>query len=97
MIDQGIVVLGIPIPSSSPVFLTVIAVHVVAGLTCVISGVVAMLSAKRFGRHPTAGTVYFWSLAVVFASMTVLSAMRLPLFPSFRGDQRPQRLLCAAE
>jgi hypothetical protein len=32
MTDQGIVVLGIPIPSSSPVFLSIVAVHVAAGL-----------------------------------------------------------------
>jgi hypothetical protein len=63
--DQGIVVLGIPIPSSSPVFLTVVAVHVMAGLGCVIAGAIAMLSAKRIGRHPSAGTVYYWNLVVV--------------------------------
>jgi hypothetical protein len=37
-----------------------------------------MLSSKRAGRHPSAGTVYYWSLAVVFVSMTVLSIMRWP-------------------
>jgi hypothetical protein len=76
--DQGIVVLGIPIPSSSPIFLTVVGVHVAAGMTCVIGGAVAMLSPKRAGRHPSAGTVYYWSLAVVSGSMTVLSIMRWP-------------------
>ena len=76
MADHGIVVLGIPIPSSSPVFLAIVAVHVAVGLACVIAGLVAMLSAKRPGRHPVAGTTYYWSLAVVFASMSVLSAMR---------------------
>ena len=78
MTDQGIVVLGIPIPSSSPVFLTTLAVHVLAGLLCVIAGAVAMLSSKRAGRHPSAGTVYYWSLVVVFVSMTVLSIIRWP-------------------
>ena len=69
---------GIPIPSSSPVFLGVVAVHVAAGLTCVIAGAIAMLSAKRAGRHPSAGTVYYWSLVIVFISMTILSALRWP-------------------
>lgn len=78
MTDQGIVILGIPIPSTSPVFLAFVAVHVVVGLACVIAGLVAMLSAKRPGRHPVAGTTYYWSLALVFASMSVLSAMRWP-------------------
>jgi hypothetical protein len=76
--DQGIVVLGIPIPSSSPVFLTVVAVHVAAGLSCVIAGAIAMLSAKRVGRHPSAGTFYYWSLVIVFVSMAVLSILRWP-------------------
>ncbi len=78
MIDQGVVVLGIPIPSSSPVFLGIIAVHVLAGLVCTIAGVAAMLAPKRPGRHPTAGSVYYWSLAVVFLTMTALSIIRWP-------------------
>ena len=76
--DQGIVVFGIPIPSSSPVFLSIVGVHVVAGLICTIAGLVAMLAPKRAGRHPAAGTVYYWSLAVVFLSMTTLSLIRWP-------------------
>jgi hypothetical protein len=44
MTDQGVVVLGIPVPSSSPLFLSIIAVHVAAGLVCVVAGVVAMLA-----------------------------------------------------
>jgi hypothetical protein len=67
---------GIPIPSDAPAFLAVLAIHVVAGLTCVLTGLVAMLSLKGSGRHPRFGTLYYWNLAVVFASMTVLSAMR---------------------
>ena len=78
MTDQGVRILGIPIPSSSPVFLGVVAVHVAAGLSSVIAGAVAMLSAKRAGRHPSAGTIYFWSLVVVSVSMTVLALLRWP-------------------
>jgi hypothetical protein len=78
MSDQGIVVVGIPIPSSSPVFLALVGIHVVAGLTCVITGLVAMLSAKRVGRHPSAGTIYYRSLVVVFVTMAALSVMRWP-------------------
>jgi hypothetical protein len=78
MTDQGIVVLGIPIPSSSPVFLSIVAVHVTAGLSCTVAGIVAMLAPKRSGRHPFAGTVYYWSLLVVFLSMAALSILRWP-------------------
>lgn len=78
MTDQGLVVLGIPIPSSSPVFLTVVAMHVAAGLSCVIAGAIAMLSAKRVGRHPSAGSFYYWSLVIVILSMAVLAILRWP-------------------
>lgn len=71
-------VFGIPIPSSSPAFLGIIAVHVLAGLICTVTGVVAMLAPKRAGRHPTAGSIYYWSLVVVFLSMTALSIIRWP-------------------
>jgi hypothetical protein len=70
------VILGIKVPSTDPVFLTVLAFHVVAGLVCVVTGAVAMLSHKRPGRHPRFGTNYYWSLSVVFMTMTVLSIMR---------------------
>jgi hypothetical protein len=76
--DQGVVVLGIPIPSSSPIFLSIVAVHVAAGLVCTIAGIAAMLTAKRAGRHPAAGTVYYWSLFVVFLTMAALSILRWP-------------------
>ena len=78
MTDLGVVILGIPIPSTSVTFLTVVAVHVMAGLVCVVAGVVAMLAPKRSGPHPTAGTVYYWSLAVVFVSMSALAIDRWP-------------------
>ena len=73
---QPVAVAGIPIPSDAPWFLAVLTVHVLAGLVCVISGAVAMTSRKGRGRHPWAGSLYFWSLSVVFISMTVLSAAR---------------------
>jgi len=78
MNDRGIVVAGIPVPLSSPVFLSIVAIHVATGLVCVVAGVAAMLSAKRAGRHPFAGSVYYWSLLVVFLSMTALSVIRWP-------------------
>jgi hypothetical protein len=76
--DEGVVVLGIPIPSSSPVFLTIVAVHVAAGLVCTVAGIVAMWAVKGPGRHPSAGTIYYRSLIVVFLTMTALSVLRWP-------------------
>jgi hypothetical protein len=78
MTDEGVVVLGIPIPSSSPLFLSIVAVHVAAGVICTVAGIVAMLAPKRSGRHPSAGTVYYWSLVVVFLTMAALSILRWP-------------------
>src|SRR5437762_5864845 len=70
------VVAGIEIPSTSPVFLTVVGFHVVVWLACVVTGAIAMLSAKRPGRHPTFGSIYYWCLVAVFASASLLAAMR---------------------
>ena len=67
---------GIEIPSTNPAFLTVVGVHVLLGLACVISGAIAMLSEKRPGRHPRNGTIYFWCLAGVFLTATSLAAVR---------------------
>lgn len=71
-----IVVGGIPIPFTSPVFLAIVGLHVLAGLGCIVTGLVAMLSTKGRVRHSNFGTAYFWLLAVVFASMTVLVVAR---------------------
>jgi hypothetical protein len=71
--DQGDVVLGIPIPSSSPIFLSIVAVHVAAGLVCTIAGDHRHVGSKTAGRHPAAGAAYYWSLMVVFFSMAALS------------------------
>jgi hypothetical protein len=57
-------------------FRIALAVHVAAGLTCVVSGALAAAAGKRPGRHPSAGLVYLAGLAVVFATATVLSALR---------------------
>lgn len=70
------VVAGIPIPSTAPVFLAVVGLHVLAGLLCAILGAVAMLSPKGRGRHSDFGTIYVWCLAAVFVSASALSAMR---------------------
>lgn len=76
MIGNPTVVEGIPLPSDAPLFLAFIAAHVAVGLVCVVAGAIAMLSRKQRGRHPQAGTVYYWSLAVVAATMTALAVSR---------------------
>ena len=71
-----IVVQGFEIPSDTLIFLIILSIHIIAGMACVISGVIAMLSKKQSGRHPKSGTVYFWSLFIVFITMTIIAIMR---------------------
>ena len=72
------VIAGIVIPSTDPLFLAGVGLHIGVGLACVAAGAVAMLSRKRRGRHSTAGTVYYWSLAVLCGSATVLALVPWP-------------------
>lgn len=50
--------------------------HIVFALTCVVTGVVAMLSKKRRGRHPRFGTVYFCALGLVWLTASAISFQR---------------------
>ena len=68
-------VLGIPIPSTDPIFLAVVGVHVLFGLAALITGAVAMVSRKGRGRHSKLGTTYFWCLFGVFVTVCALSVM----------------------
>ena len=70
--------LGIPIPDEGPVFMIAVIVHIAAGLTCVIAGIVAMVSRKGGPVHIAFGRVYVGGIAVVFLSMTVLAVIRWP-------------------
>ena len=76
MTQAPITIAGIPIPSDSLLFLSILAGHVIAGFAAVVTGLVAMLSAKGPGGHPSAGIWYYRSLVVVFCTMAVLSALR---------------------
>jgi uncharacterized membrane protein len=76
MIADSTMVLGIIIPSRDPLFLGILAIHVAAGLLCVIAGATAIASVKGPGRHTRFGDIYFRSLAVVATTMAALAAMR---------------------
>jgi hypothetical protein len=69
-------VLGLEIPDAGPVFFAALAVHVLAGGTCVVAGALAATARKRPGRHPKAGQVYLWGLGVVFVTATVMAGIR---------------------
>src|SRR6266852_2104714 len=63
-------------PPVSLAYGAILVVHIAAGLLAVISGAIALLSPKQRGRHPRLGEIYFWALAVVFVTATVMAALR---------------------
>lgn len=76
MTGDPIDIAGLPIPSSAPAFLAVLAVHFVAAFGATVAGVWAMLEKKGPGRHPRAGSTYYWLLVVVAITMSALAGMR---------------------
>jgi hypothetical protein len=67
---------GFQIPYDGILFLIVLSIHVAAGLTCVLSGIFAMLSEKRKGIHTKAGTVYYYGIWIVFATAVFIAVVR---------------------
>ena len=51
-------------------------VHVLAGLTTVITGILAFIAPKRKGHHPRRGVRYLWTYTLVFLTASILSAER---------------------
>lgn len=69
-------VLGDQVGSTAPIFLAFLAVHVIAGLTAVITGAAAALARKGSPRHVRAGRWYYRAITAVFATATALAVMR---------------------
>ena len=69
-------ILGIVIPSTDRIFLSIVGLHVLIALGCVAFGLAAMLLTKGRGRHSAAGTLYFWCLGGVFLTASALAFMR---------------------
>jgi hypothetical protein len=69
-------ILGDHVGSSAPVFLAFLAVHIIAGLTAVITGAAAALSPKGRPWHIRAGRWFYRAITAVFATATALSVMR---------------------
>ena len=49
-----------------------------SGIVAAIAGLVAMLRVKTRGRHPRAGSAYYWSLCVVCLTMAPIVIFRWP-------------------
>jgi hypothetical protein len=69
-------ILGDEVGSTAPAFLAFLAVHVIAGLTAVITGAAAAVARKGSPRHIRAGRWYYRAITAVFATATALAAMR---------------------
>jgi hypothetical protein len=69
-------VLGLEVGSTSAAFLVVLAVHLPAGLFCVITGAAAALTPKTSPRHLRLGRAYYRGLIVVGATAVLLAAQR---------------------
>ena len=76
MPHETTIVFGVPVPSVDPVFLAIVRFHIGVGIVVVAAGAIAMLSQKGRGRHSTAGTVYYWALGILVATVVALSVMR---------------------
>jgi hypothetical protein len=69
-------ILGDQVGSTAPVFLAFLAIHVIAGLTAVITGAIAALARKGSPRHIRAGRWFYRAITVVFATAIGLAIMR---------------------
>ena len=69
-------ILGDQVGSTAPAFLAILAIHVLAGLTAVITGAAAALAGKGSPRHIRAGRWYYRAITTVFATATGLAVMR---------------------
>ena len=69
-------VLGDQVGSTAPAFLVILAIHVIAGLTAVITGAIAALARKGSPRHIRAGRWYYRAITAVFATAAGLAIMR---------------------
>jgi hypothetical protein len=69
-------ILGDQVGSTAPVFLAILAVHVIAGLAAVITGTTAALTRKGSPRHIRAGRWYYRAISTVFATATGLAIIR---------------------
>lgn len=70
--------LGIPVPSDNPLFLAFIIIHIILGLICTVSGIVAMFSRKARGTHSKAGKIYYFGITALFVTVVITSLMRWP-------------------
>lgn len=78
MQEKETIIFGLPVPSDNKLFLTIVVIHILLGIACVLSGLVAMLSNKKRGAHTMAGKIYYLGMLLMFFTVMPLSIMRWP-------------------
>lgn len=78
MENNETIIFGIPVPSDNEVFLTFIVAHIILGLICLLTGLLAILTNKTSGTHKYIGKMYFLSYTVLFITIVTTSIMRWP-------------------
>jgi hypothetical protein len=73
---RSIDIVGLTVPDAGPLFLAALGVHVAAGTTAAVAGLLATTARKRPGRHPRAGAAYLYAVAGVFVTATVMAILR---------------------
>ena len=62
-------VLGDQVGSTAPAFLAILAIHVIAGLTAVITGAIAALTRKGSRRHRPGDTGHIAGMGIAYTAM----------------------------
>lgn len=66
--------------TTSLIFKTFLFLHIAAGSTALLAGLIALIVKKRKGPHTKAGTVFYFSMLMVAASAFVMSIMHQNFF-----------------
>lgn len=76
MDENQLVIAGLPIGSRAPLFLAVLAVHVLVAMTAVLAAAIVIVSEKGRPRHVRFGRLYFRALLATGATAMLLAVMR---------------------
>lgn len=58
----------------SSAFFPMLGSHILAGLVCIVTGIISVVREKRTRLHPICGAVYHWALGVLVISAGFLAA-----------------------
>jgi len=62
------------------VFLVILVIHIAAGTTALISGLLAIIFRNKVKVHKPIGRIYFWAMTVIFISAVYMSITHSNIF-----------------